>query len=162
MATFGKTNIGGTDFTSVWWWGCKFTAPEAGDITSISMYGNSTGTASYKLCIWADNAGFADTLLAESSSASINTTTQWWTRPVTYSVSASEVVWLGFISDDWVQLYRDAGSTNQWEEFDQDYNNWPTAPNPPTDNGRYDYELSIYATYTPAAPDFVGFNISLI
>lgn len=151
MAVLGYNTIGGTSGEITKWWSCKFTTTEAGEITDLNFYGDGLISIGFKLCIWADNAGSPGALLAESASGTMTTTPGWWTRPISYTFGASEVLHLGFVGEDWIHQYRDAGSTNQYTEFTEDYTGWPTVPDPPTVDGQYDILVSIYANYTPAS-----------
>lgn len=152
MPIIGKNTIGGSSGSVVRYWSCKFTAPEAGTFTDLNFYGSSTGNASYRLCIWADNAGVPGALLFRSDAASINTTDQVWTRPCSYSFSNGQVMHLGFVSDDWSNVYSDAGSANQFTEFSEDYTAWDTTPNPPGILGQSAVAATIYGNYTASAP----------
>lgn len=150
MPVIGYNTVGGSSALITKWWSCKFTAPnEAGTITDLNYYGNALGPGiNFKLCIWADSSGSPGTLLAESTSSTFNTTTQWWPRPISYAFSPNEVLHFGIVLDDWCDVYRDAGGTNQFTEFTEDFTNWPTAPDPPTVDGQYNLVNSIYANYT--------------
>lgn len=150
MATLGKTNIGSSGAVEIQkWWSIKFTAgATGGTITDMNVYADGLISIGFKLCIWADSSGSPGSLLAESSIGTMTTTPGWWTRSLSYTFSPSQVMHFGIVAEDWMHVYRDAGSTNQFTEFTQDYTNWSTTPNPPTVDGQYDYENSIYVNYT--------------
>lgn len=151
MATLGTTSIGGTSGIIVRWWACKYTAIENGTFTDLNCYFDMTGPGNYKLCIWADSGGNPGTLLFQSASDTHTTTPTWKSRPCTYSFTNGEVMHLGIIADDWMNIYQNSGGTNQLTEFTQDYTSWPTPPNPPTVQQQYNLVASIYGNYTPAS-----------
>ena len=160
MAVIGLDNLTGTaPGTAVRWWACKFQAIEDGTFIDLNFSGSSTGTAVYKLCIWADSAGVPGTLLFESAQASINTTNQTWTRPCTYSFTSGQVMHLGFVSDDWCNNNNIAGSSNQTTEFNEDYTSYGSFPIPVTVLAQYPLATVIWGNYTPAAggsPSIIG------
>lgn len=149
MSILGKNNIGSSQFNIVRWWSCKFTATEDGTFTDLNCYFDMTGPGNYKLCIWADSGGNPGTLLFESVSDTHNTTPTWKTRSCNYSFTLGEVMHIGIVADDWMNIYTDTGGTNQLTEFTQDYTGWPTVPNPPTVQQQYNSSVSIYGNYTP-------------
>lgn len=154
MAILGFNGQGANQFNIVRWWACKFTATEAGTFTDLNLYFDMTGPGNYKLCIWADSIstpGTPGALLFQSTPDTHTTTLVWKSRPCNYSFVSGEVLHLGAIADDWMNIYSDAGVTNQLTEFTQDYTGWPTVPNPPTVQQQYNSKTSIYGNYTPSS-----------
>ena len=156
MATLGKTDVGATGLDNGWQNSfilCKQIAPENGEITQISTY-----------LKWGDTPNFAKgvifrhdvandrplALLAEGSEVSVDGTT-FYDFPVSYSMTPGEVLWIGVYlkRNKWSQ--GDAGAVKQTYIWAQGtYPTIPTPYNPPIGHFKtYDYEASIYATYTP-------------
>jgi hypothetical protein len=154
MAVLGLNNLTGTvPGTAIKWWACKFQAIEDGTFIDLNFIGSSTGSSQlYKLCIWADNAGSPGTLLFESAAGAINTTDQTWTRPCTYAFSNGDIMHLGFVSDDWSNIYNITGATNQSTEFNEDYTSYGSFPIPVTTLAQYSLTTVIWGNYTPSSP----------
>lgn len=158
MAVLGYNTIGATSGTIIRWWACKFTATEAGTTDDINCYFAGLITVNYKMVIWADNAGVPGAQLAVSAQGSKNTTPGWETQSITYSFADNEVLWLGFIAEDWCDSWWDTnGTTNQQTEMNEDYTGYPTVPNPPTVNQQNDLNMSIYLNYTPSTGNTTNF-----
>lgn len=155
MATFGKTDIGGSSATDYDWfsyWACKFTITENGELSKITVYGNNpTGTCNYTCAIYADSGGAPAGRLGLSNAISIGTTPDWYefTFSPTISLTGSTPYWLciGSQAGGWKWYYA-SGATNQHAKKLGD--TYPP-PDPfgasPTYSAR---EMSIYGTYTPA------------
>lgn len=155
MATFGKTDIGLSNKNAFWGntkFGCKFEAPGSGEIIKISFYGKcfvgESGTA-YAV-VYSDNAGIPNAQLGLSDAITMDDTLKWWDFAFSTSVSIvnGTKYWL-CINYVWSPYYYyDAGTINQTA-----FSGEITDPPPPSDPfgavaAYYDYEVSIYATYT--------------
>lgn len=151
MAVLGNNTIGASDWTTAKGMACKFTCPAtAGDITEIVANIWSTGDADLRYLIYEDNAGEPGDLLATGSTGNFNTTQQWVTLAISYSFTALQVLHLAVIANDTVRIAYDAGSTNQATELLPEYN-YPTPEDPANVNAQFDFNLSIYANYTPVS-----------
>ena len=155
--TFGKTDIGGSNYNS-WEMGdcrvCKFTSPASGTITSITAYFNPiTAGADWIGVIYSDNAGAPNALLAVSSvRTDLGTGANWYTfTNVNYDMSLNEVLHIGVknvrtvAGSNWA-IYYAAGAAGQTNT--RDYFGSPTNPFGAVEDSLA-YECSIYATYTP-------------
>jgi len=143
--TFGCTAVGGTcgyfDFD-----GSKFTAPEDGTVTSISMY-LSSGTSDINFGYYNDNSGVVGTHVAHGTAISNSPTTDWKTIDVSGSVTGNNVYWLiGQSSTGSVYDCYDSGGNDQ-EAFDDSwtFDDWSDNPNV---LAYFDSVVSIYCTYT--------------
>lgn len=109
----------------------------------------------FKLGIWEDNAGVPGALLATSNLLEgPGGGWQWHPNEPGTAVAGAlvngNVYWLGGWCESGQYKVQEAGSTNQTAYRDIVYDG--TLPNPfGTPDGYLDYNLSIYATYTPAA-----------
>jgi len=166
MATFGKTDIGGTEAnTSA---SCKimgsgpFNLPADGNISKVSFYGRSV-TASQKLRanFYADVAGSpSGSPLGESAEIDLTTVEGW--HHLTYSPVLRLVAgdyWIFWLMEGTQQLrwFRDA-AVKQWAYQVATY---PNFPDPIVPNLVDDFIMSIYATYSPLGGGSVS-NVSLI
>lgn len=154
MATFGKTDIGGSTY-----WGtagdvkyaCKFTLSEDGDISKITLYCRAhEGTSNVRCGIYSDDAGSPDAL--EGTSAEVSVSTSWAWRDFAFSPSISLLAgtyWLACIFSVRLYIVYDAGASNQWVDKADTYSDGFSDPFG-TPAHWYAYEMSIYATYTPS------------
>ncbi|MCW3987691.1 MAG: hypothetical protein NWE87_05190, partial [Candidatus Bathyarchaeota archaeon] len=155
---FGYNTIGGSTEnweTTAYKHVCRFELTIAGDVESISWYGEKSGGGgqfdAYGI-IYDDSSGVPNALKGTSSSTTVTTTAQWYTFTFSTAVSLSAgYYWIGIISPtqeegDYPIAYYDAGASNQ-EAFNAD--SYP--PDDPFGTPSYhDHELSVYATYTAA------------
>jgi hypothetical protein len=165
MATFGKTTVG----SNTWDMyvadgvkcGCKFTLSESASVSKISVYAKSTflGNRHYGYAaIYSDSAGAPNALLGSTNENDFTSTPAWvdftFDPPLTLSPG---IYWLTFLAADagphpydspWFMSYYDAGTPNQtaWR-----YDTYPFDDPFGAPGGYADYEMSIYATYTPLA-----------
>jgi len=143
----GYTTIGASEYTTGKGVLCKFEATENGSITQLTAHIKSTGTNNFKFVIYSDNAGSPDALLAQSSGDTFDTTYSWHTLAISYNFTNGEVLHFGLISDSYIVIHYDAGSTNQFTEILPEFN-YPTPTDPASVNFQADAVLSIYADYT--------------
>jgi hypothetical protein len=136
----------------------KFTAPaNAGNIYKLTARVYTTsGTANVKFLIYSDNAGAPDSLLATSSPIQVNTTEQWVTQGINYSFSASQVLWLGHVSDADIIFDGDNGSFKQLAYKASSYASPASTITTPT---YLSEEHSIYATYTIGITAYSNYNL---
>jgi hypothetical protein len=151
--TFGKATIGANQWTyggNEAMWACRFTMPEAGDITLITAYVRAyAGTQGSKTVIYADSSGNPAGRLALSNDVTLDATFAWKNYTVSYS-GVNTDYHLTFACNDGGQImYDTGGGTNQESHrIIPDYTN---PPNPfGTPGGQNPYIISIYATYTVA------------
>jgi hypothetical protein len=157
VKSFGNATIGGStqSVSAPQTIVCKFTAPEVGDITSITIWlSGSSLPSGPKVVLYSDSAGSPSSLLR--SSATFTPAGGWNAISITaYSMSAGEVLWLGVAAsgNNIVYAYR-SGTTNQLGQRSAD------APNPfgtPTFSAQ---ELSVYANYsTVVAPCLLDLEV---
>lgn len=154
MATFGKTTIGTeeTSTSSNYIFGCKFTLNENGQVTKISVYCKALVAHNCQCNIYADSAGNpTGSPLGVSQEAEVGTSYAWVHFNYAVSLSLTAGVYHLFIGHQgsvgsWYVKY-DAGSTDQLSMLSWTYGVWP---DPFAGGTKADYEMSIYATYTPA------------
>jgi len=145
--SFGKTTIGGstTQVDNPHTIVCKFTAPEAGNITSITIWLDGVSLPSGpRVVLYSDSAGSPSSLLRN---ATFTRAGGWNTVPITaYSMTVGEVLWLGITASGDSMIYAwDTGVTNQ---FAQRAVYLPDPFGTPTFGAR---EMSVYANYTTVA-----------
>ncbi|MDH5786981.1 MAG: hypothetical protein OEZ40_01635 [Candidatus Bathyarchaeota archaeon] len=151
MATFGKTDIGGS-WRDCGWTGCKacrFTTPEAGTITKLTVH-SKLGTDGHELrgviCAnGGDNKPAA--LLASGSNITDDATESWKDLPISYVMSSGVVLHLGWQTEGGQWAAYAAGASDQFNGVGAA---WNGAPNPFSSSLSADEEISIYATYTPS------------
>lgn len=153
MATFGKTDIGGSNQSTggiEYLIVCKYTMPENGTITKITAYIRNSGATNGKAAIYSDNAGAPNVKHAESNEVSIGAGYSWVDFTISHVNNAGSVpLWLGVCVDDgWQQKY-DAGAANQQAYKEVVYPAYPDPYGAP--DGYQAFAFSIYATYTPSA-----------
>lgn len=146
--TFGMTSQGASNGTLN---GNAFTAmlgipASSGTVDSWSFYGSGSATINIKGVIINSSKNILSN--GVSPSASITTTSQWWTTNYSSkpSVTASATYYVGGIpeSSTWNFAYDAGGASNQWYDASNSY----TTPTNPTDGAAYTSQLSMYATYT--------------
>jgi len=144
---FGKTTIGGstTQVDSPHTTACKFTAPEAGNVTSITIWlGGGSLPSAPRVVLYSDSAGSPSSLL---KSATFTPAGGWNTVSITaYSMTAGEVLWLGITASGNNFIFAwDTGATNQLAENGAyEANLFGT----PTFSAK---EMSVYANYSTVA-----------
>jgi len=157
--TLGYTSIGGSSASTANYIGSKFTASETGTVSSIVAYtAAAAGTVNIDVAIYSDSSGYPATKLATgTSTVSVNTTPQWVTVPITYTITAGQTYWIYFWASGSRSVYWDAGSTNQYESNGGTFNTWPA-----TESGGtfFDRKLSIYANYTTDASTTTTLNVA--
>lgn len=161
--TFGYTTAGtsgGYSLTANEIGATKFTAAaENGSVTSVSVYGAaaSSGSGVVRSAFYSDSSGVPNSLLAsDSGEVTINSETQqWWNWNLSYSFTASQVIWIANYqgSGTGFRIQYDSGTTNQNAEIfgAGTYPTFPSTMGTPTfyQNRKY----SKYATYTASAGD---------
>ena len=106
------------------------------------------------VCLYSDNAGKPDVLLAQSLPEATSVST-WQNIPLItpYVAAANTYYWLAVMAliGDWKTHYV-AGATDQMEQQATGHV-WPDPADPwGGSHTMYAMEVSIYATYTPTAP----------
>jgi len=161
-STFGKTDIGessqedGANNAIA----CKFTCPEAGTLTKITMYlRGRDAQINAKTGLYSDSGGYPNNLLAESSPVSVGTTLSWVDFSISYSLEADTVYHLAVITDGIFGWKYDVGTAAQTNtDWDLTY---PNFGNPWTqDQSQGEKEMSIYATYTPTGEETITGSIT--
>lgn len=156
--TFGRTTIGSLNTG----WGPnqmnarRSTLTEDGDVTMISWYGNNPDlyTANIKAAIYDDAAGSPNNLVGVSQERTFDGTIQWWDFTVSPAVSLSAgIYWITVWSGASRRWYYDVVVPNIWAYDTVTYDGWE---DPWVELGVLNWDMSIYATYTPAAPPAVG------
>ncbi|KKL63433.1 hypothetical protein LCGC14_2175150, partial [marine sediment metagenome] len=158
--TFGYTTAGGTKYGMGKdnKQGSIFTLSQDGEIIKISAYAKLGGGAKApkvaKAVIYSVTGGMPDTLMNISDEVTLTNTLQWWdfSFTPTFVLPAGDY-WIGLIHATKVDIYGDAGGTNQRARNSDTYSDGPetTFSSPTTD----DVELSIYTTYnyTTGSPE---------
>lgn len=149
--TFGKTDIGATKLGTSWIYSCKYTCPQDGTLTSISMH-FTWGSSSYTfyLGIYSDDNGYPGSLIASSAETQMLDGAQWNTATVPADLTANTVYWLvAHWSDSGAQLAYDPGSINQAYRMPRSYG--PLPDTFPSGASGADRAVSIFATYTSGA-----------
>lgn len=152
MATFGNTNAGSSTVAGPtagdYCYGAKFTTPSnMGSVTSISVSCvDNTASKSFKAVIWDSSRA----VVAIGSAVAFPNGKNWATSNISASLSASTdyyigLVWTSFASQQIV--YADNSGGNYYSGA----NNYTTPTTLPTTSSGT-YNLSVYATYTPASP----------
>lgn len=157
---FGYTSIGGSsnNASNGSFRVCSLDAfPEAGDITSASMYTNNANTAAREviLALYDDSAGAPNNLVANSAATyDAAATPGWLTASLSYSATASQLLHVGFMQED--------AATVRYYDAVTGYNSpggigtWPTLPDPYTGSGAANFRMSVYVTYTASGTPFSG------
>jgi len=148
--TFGNTNIGATweTFFTDRIYGCKYDLLEDGDVTKITMW-FQTAAIHIRFAIYTENAGSPNTLLAETAEGS-TVANNWVSIAITKSLTAG-TYWLCWRLEDSSASKKDAGGVNQeiGSASGQGYGAFPGAF-PTVGSAKFNYAVSIYATYTPS------------
>lgn len=161
MATFGKTDIGGTadalpaNYEIV----CKYTLGENGDVSKLTMYvdGSPNGAAQIKGIIYSDSSGPSAFLGATNESSIAAGQAAGWidlTFASPVSLTAGDY-WLGIHAGGTTAFnaYYSAVGTRDYKS--QSYASGQTNPyGTPTGSDTKTY--SLYATYTPSAASVTG------
>jgi len=150
--TFGKTDIGATEYTE---WGgyliaCRYQmGAEDGIAESISLYIRNVGTE-FRVGIYIDDAGTPAALLTQGGPA-IAAGPAWHTVSVTEAnLTANAYYWLAFLANNPLEVNYDPGYANQKAWKPQPYG---PLPDPYTTPSGYDpMAVSIYCTYRVPAP----------
>jgi hypothetical protein len=147
MATVGKTTIGSIyrGAAETYIWGSKITMPEDGQISSITAFiKRNTGTYG-KFAIY-DSTGKK---LAESSPVMLPTVESWTNFPISALCRAGQTYYFVVLADGITYILADEGIAGGGQEVRVSWQTYPTFPETIDWSEVYDYELSIYATYTP-------------
>jgi len=148
MATFGKTDIGGSSDsnTSAVCYACKFTAPEDGTITKVTWYTRLNVAGNSKVAIYSDDAGDPKNILAVSDEVAVGTVAGWVDFPISLGITSGVKYWFAKMASQSHHYWYDAGDVNQWAgDAGLTYPNF----NDPFDvDANQAYEVSVYATYT--------------
>ena len=163
MATFGKTEIGSLESSTVanYLVGSKFTCPSEGDVTKLSAYIKAyTTPGNVKAKIYSDLNGSPKALLAESAEVYVGITFAWVDFLITgLHVYANTPYWLVFFTGITLAYKQDVGSPSQGFHQTNAWQTYPTNPSTITYPVLRDYERSIYATYTPTG--VVTYNLTV-
>ena len=162
MATFGKTDIGldtvlvdATDTIR----GSIYTCPSDGTLTGGSIYFDPDGNGDAKMLVYR-HSDLA--LIAESAAESFLQTdaADWYNFTFAGESVVNGVVYLLCIFKEiQATLYRtNNAEVNAYHEADDAYN---AAPDPLVVDAHRDHLMSIYATYTPTAPEEGGLRMTL-
>jgi hypothetical protein len=143
-ATFGKTDIGGSNVsTSDDIRGCQGTPASNGSATSMTAYIDGWG-AGEKIKFALYNAS-DDSLVASTVESEVGGATGWHTLSFSpaVTVSSSTTYLLAVYADSFMSFFRD---TEAGEYPNQNNTGYPTWPDPVvTSTG---YQFSVYCTYT--------------
>ena len=158
MATFGKTDVGGTSYPhlSNYIGACKFACPEVGTVTNISLYITGSGAGRH-----AQVALYNSAFGLVGASAGEEITVDGWHDfgGLALAVSAAEY-WLAFNGDSSSLLtWYSAGATDQKTH---DASNYLTWPNPLGPEMYLPFVYSIHADYTPSGGATVKKGSSLV
>ena len=150
MSTFGQTstgtnydNAGLLDYCVV----RKCTLSEAGDITKVTLYLDSTGIDA-KGVLYDDDGdgGLPGTLLAVSSEVSVPSGRDWLDFALSHSASAGDY-WLGAIFGGNAVAFMAVGPTGATSRYAVDtYSDGPVSTW--SGGGAIKYDLCVYGTYT--------------
>lgn len=145
--TFGYSTVGASYTFSGSPRGTKFTAPENGEIVSITNYAYVGGSTALGAALYSDSSGTATSLLAEDSGNESVTTVGWYTMNVSYSMTGSTAYWLcRWLNNAAGRYYYDTGDTDQLDFCSgATFETWPTTW---SSGGKLARKMSIYATYT--------------
>lgn len=154
LDTFGYTVIGGSNHALVKdiKQGTKYLISTTGIIDTVVFYGKTGNGAQapyeVKACIYSDNAGAPDSLLATSGAIAVTSDLAW--RKATFSSEVfldSGSYWLTIISATKFTTYYDAGTQSQRAVITDVYSDGPSDP---FGSPSYTHDsLSIYAIFRP-------------
>lgn len=127
----------------------KYTAPETGTITKLSLYGKlASGTGTAKMALYSVVAGTITDRLAVSSAVSMDTTEQTWDFPLSYAITAG--------TEYAIAIGEGSGSItiNSWmvAGLNLNYDTGTTLDATWTQTGSWDAKHAASATYTPSVP----------
>jgi len=149
-ATFGKITKGGTpDYVSAnGLMGIKFTSGGAGTLESISLYIlDHADSDKVKCAVYDASLGLLSNGTTEEKTVTDSyddwMTFNFDTAPV---ITASTIYWLCWWVNQRIDVYYDAGTTDQMLIDSLSYDTWP---DPVVPDSYPDLEFSIYATYAP-------------
>jgi len=148
--TFGKTDKGESS-TPIYRYniaGSKFPLSVDGTVTKISVYLTSSGTDSkeYSAMIYNSSLNF----VARSRQSLTLPLDDWYNFTFSQPLTSGDY-WLFIWGEGGIPatyIYYDSGSINQWGLEYKDYNEPP--PDPMTWTIQNNWNMSIYATYTPS------------
>jgi hypothetical protein len=152
--TFGYTSVGASENGLSGTMGCSFQAPDAGTLTSVSLYTKNVLTGEDKLAaggVYSDSDGSVGTRLGyeytDDPIPNDNVYHGWFPcSPLSIQIAAGTNYWFteSVTSDGWFGVKYDSGDTNQAATSSDNEPPPITLSNPAYSNRRY----SIYATYT--------------
>lgn len=149
--TFGNTNHSTSNDTSGAGgvFGCRFTLGASGTVTGMTIYAKgNVGTINVKSCIYDNDSGYPNNLLATSTdSVSMTTTLQDWNFTINNYAISPGTYHLGAVYSGDMRIYFDEG-TDEMNHTEGSF--YPNPPNPWAPGGYAAYIVDIYATYTPA------------
>lgn len=150
--TFGKTDIGGSNFDPPDKTGCRFQAPANGNITKLSIHIGPLywGAGTFKVALYNDSAGSPGSLAGSDVNTVSWVANSWNDHNLSVAIINGNWYWLTFKTSVQVRCHWDAGVANQLARKSMTYADPFTDPFGTPDN-TYAYEPSIYATYTPTA-----------
>ncbi len=130
----------------------RYTAPQTGSITSISVYVSSPISTSpnnqFQVAIYANNSGTPGSLIAQSQSGTLTGNT-WNTLPVTATLQSGTDYWLAYntnaANSSSNNTTYDTGSSGQTTWRAQTFGTWPNPFGTPA--GSSNTQTSIYASY---------------
>ncbi len=158
LAQAQESNFGKTDKGANRWYFfnshakvvCRFQAPEDGEITKITFYGQAMASdMQFRAVIYDDNAGAPGALRAYGRQVALSETQSWQSAAISLNATGGTYYWIGIqffgIRCD---FWYDPGALSQTA-----WNIDALDPDDPFGTPNYqNYELSIYATYTPPGP----------
>jgi len=147
--TFGKTDIGGSNYTAGCdrLYGTRFQAPEDGTVTKLSFYMGDP-EQNVKLLMYDDNVGEPNNKLVDSGELTGGVDEWRHSGALSQAITKDAYYWLTFIGNTAdLRYYYSAGSGRcRWVSDNYD------SPSDPFPSGNsIDKIMSIYATYTPSA-----------
>lgn len=166
--TFGKTNIGASEYTNWAWnskYACRYQALENGIINKISWCGstNEYGTYTIYLGVYSDNSGTPDTLLGCGTTQIYSPVVLLWynVTGLNIEVEANIYYWLFINFGSTSVTYRyDSGISNQ--QIDQNDGADVQPPNTNFGSGTYKSRaMSIYATYEKTLKTYTTFYFNI-
>lgn len=150
MATFGKTDVGGTkmNWTQTHTYACRYQLTEDGTLTGISVYNDdATPEGTVRMAIYDESGGLPNNIVVGPTDAQAAVT--GWNTVSGLSVALSAGYY--WIAAYWTIVQtlgraHDAGASGQLQvrlatEFPDPFG---------TPDAEADYAVSIYATYTPS------------
>jgi hypothetical protein len=154
--TFGYTSVGASSWSfggSEAMWGCRFTMPEAGEITSVTAYvrAYNVGPEGSKAALYESSGGSPASRLALSSNdIQLSGGTESWQE---YNVSYSGLnadYFLTFAAEFGGRIRYDSGGDSGQLAY-KVISDYSDPPDPFGSHSTQDRIMSIYATYTAGA-----------